>query len=983
MKTKMAGLNEVLRTFALQKMQELKEKQGTEDTTEDMINQSNKNGVQEETTENKETKGKPEDEAQINEQTDHTPSQETVESENKQMKPSEKESDINETETDAKVKEPNQKKADVTSKDSKDKKITIKLFTKTIETEVPKEKKEDAAEEKEEDDDDEGSSSDDSENEDETEMKDGKPWRKVYEEGELSPSSESDDEEGDGEIKSNKEDDKDSDSSGEIKDENTKKSKKHKKHKHKKHKHKEKVKDKESPKDKDKHKDKRKKEKKKDKDKKEHKDKNKKKSKSKDKEDAGDKEDGAEAVNLETEKKHKNDKKHKSKHKDKGDEKDEKSKSSSKRKHKSRSRSQSPSVYKSSSHKKRRHSSRSRSKSPRDHRHKSNSRERDYYGKRTYDIHYSNRDLKHRRRSRSRSPHKVDEFRIDKAKLLEIAKANAYAKMQSGEFPPYMKLTPKSTVTRVDKKEGRSVAELTAVCKEISSKQKDYSDSDDSPVNRPVGSDEENDEPFIRHPFKVREAPLGIVMNIKNAVQKPIQDKEMLRLTFPVSSGSQHRKKEDELGLNPYGDWIAVEKKPKMMDPVAKPTTKIIPLPGITTMTSAEATVAAVGATLTATETSMQPDVAAVVAPPAVAPDAAVAAAAMPPPLTTNVPTAVAAIPAAAIPAATPVVTAPVIPMPQAPLTFAGIIAGALPSTSAIAAASAIPAAAAAAEYAAVTAAAAVQRAAEVHVAAHAAQLPVPIGVAAVPPVQPKKVEPVFEEVPIQKVDIAAMVSARLKAARRLESNPNDVEALSVMHKAQTQIRNWTMCKQKPGMFTGDTGLRTLRPEQLANSDPRAQAWAKKDMFHNQTPLKGGVGAMLMAKMGWKQGEGLGKNNEGVLEPLALDVKTDRKGLVAEDEQRRKKNQVPKAIFKDLSGKHPVSALMEICNKRKWAPPSFDLVQDKGPAHKKSFIFKVRINNEEYQPSVSCPNKKQAKAQAAAAALQKMGLIPADSCVSL
>ena len=75
----------------------------------------------------------------------------------------------------------------------------------------------------------------------------------------------------------------------------------------------------------------------------------------------------------------------------------------------------------------------------------------------------------------------------------------------------------------------------------------------------------------------------------------------MLRLTFPVSSGSQHRKKEDELGLNPYGDWIAVEKKPKMMDPVAKPTTKIIPIPGITTMTSAEATVAAVGATLTAT----------------------------------------------------------------------------------------------------------------------------------------------------------------------------------------------------------------------------------------------------------------------------------------------------------------------------------------------------------------------------------------------
>ena len=72
--------------------------------------------------------------------------------------------------------------------------------------------------------------------------------------------------------------------------------------------------------------------------------------------------------------------------------------------------------------------------------------------------------------------------------------------------------------------EGRSVAELTAVCKEISSKQKDYSDSDDSPVNRPVGSDEENDEPFIRHPFKVREAPLGIVMNIKVRKHVPLVD---------------------------------------------------------------------------------------------------------------------------------------------------------------------------------------------------------------------------------------------------------------------------------------------------------------------------------------------------------------------------------------------------------------------------------------------------------------------------
>ena len=49
-------------------------------------------------------------------------------------------------------------------------------------------------------------------------------------------------------------------------------------------------------------------------------------------------------------------------------------------------------------------------------------------------------------------------------------------------------------------------------------------------------------------------------------------------------------------------------------------------------------------------------------------------------------------------------------------------------------------------------------------------------------------------------------------------------------------------------------------------------------MFHNLVPTRGGVGMALMQKMGWKQGEGLGANNQGVLEPLALDVKTDRKG---------------------------------------------------------------------------------------------------------
>ena len=42
------------------------------------------------------------------------------------------------------------------------------------------------------------------------------------------------------------------------------------------------------------------------------------------------------------------------------------------------------------------------------------------------------------------------------------------------------------------------------------------------------------------------------------------------------------------------------------------------------------------------------------------------------------------------------------------------------------------------------------------------------------------------------------------------------------------QIKNWTLAKQKPGMFTGSTGIKLLRPEELANSNPTKQAWAKK-----------------------------------------------------------------------------------------------------------------------------------------------------------
>lgn len=49
-------------------------------------------------------------------------------------------------------------------------------------------------------------------------------------------------------------------------------------------------------------------------------------------------------------------------------------------------------------------------------------------------------------------------------------------------------------------------------------------------------------------------------------------------------------------------------------------------------------------------------------------------------------------------------------------------------------------------------------------------------------------------------------------------------------------------------------------------------------------PVSGGMGMHLLQKMGWRPGEGLGKEKNGSLQPLLLEVKLDKKGLLAHEE---------------------------------------------------------------------------------------------------
>jgi len=44
-----------------------------------------------------------------------------------------------------------------------------------------------------------------------------------------------------------------------------------------------------------------------------------------------------------------------------------------------------------------------------------------------------------------------------------------------------------------------------------------------------------------------------------------------------------------------------------------------------------------------------------------------------------------------------------------------------------------------------------------------------------------------------------------------------------------------------------------------------------------------------------------------------------------------------------LLAMHPVAALMEFCNRRRLMHPIYELVEDDGPAHRKTFRYKVFV----------------------------------------
>ncbi|KAM7360904.1 son RNA binding protein isoform 2-T2 [Cochliomyia hominivorax] len=562
----------------------------------------------------------------------------------------------------------------------------------------------------------------------------------------------------------------------------------------------------------------------------------------------------------------------------------------------------------------------------------SKDRYRDRDRDRDRDNNYRNRGFSrryHSRYSRSRSRSRSHDLGIDKKRLLEIARKNAISMFKRGNLPgcDNMSQEIKDKVLLKMRYGARTVEDLTEFCKKISNGKNlsDLSSDEDSDV------DKAGNTKAFHHPFQLKERE-PIVMHIRNS--KPIvpvaakteEQTKAITMQFPVSSGQQHRMTEH---------WVPVETKDNL--------TPLPVLPAAlqsTTIFKSNLPKNALGKPLPMAEEQE----------PAFKP--------VPPPINNDAPVDTPAVlPTVETSVAAPV-SAAVPPIPVAP----PLMPTNIPPPS-IAVSNTVPI---------------------VNATSSPTVAPTPAFVPDVP-VPSTNNTSIFPQTNCANLDVSSIISKRLNAMRRLQENPMDPEALKMMYNSQKEMSTWASSKHLPGQFTGSTGVNVLKPNEL-NSGP--QVWARRDQLTSTKPVTGGMGMHLLQKMGWKPGEGLGREKNGSLQPLLLDVKLDKRGLVARDDSLRKAMlpkrrgvgglvvQSPQIVQQNLEEKHPVCLLNELTSKRKWTPPLYTLVHENGPSHSKMFLFSVQVNGQTFTPDKACNTKKEAKMIAARHCLQQIGILP-------
>ena len=169
----------------------------------------------------------------------------------------------------------------------------------------------------------------------------------------------------------------------------------------------------------------------------------------------------------------------------------------------------------------------------------------------------------HRSSSVMSSSSRCSVERIDRQKLLEIAKINLIKMIEKGDLPKGTDINTLKLKHLREMTTQKSVQQWTEFCRAISALD---SAADDTDLDTDFDNDSDNDDiksvasdqPFsIRHPFKLTEKK-DIQIRVRNFPQLPSRSaKELaieLREQFPVSSGDRHRRKELE--------WTDVEAMP-------------------------------------------------------------------------------------------------------------------------------------------------------------------------------------------------------------------------------------------------------------------------------------------------------------------------------------------------------------------------------------------------------------------------------------
>lgn len=97
--------------------------------------------------------------------------------------------------------------------------------------------------------------------------------------------------------------------------------------------------------------------------------------------------------------------------------------------------------------------------------------------------------------------------------------------------------------------------------------------------------------------------------------------------------------------------------------------------------------------------------------------------------------------------------------------------------------------------------------------------------------------------------------------------------------------------------------VRTSRLQgSVSKNGPKPRPAGKRDVFADFAPVKG-IGLKMLEKMGWNQGQGLGKTGSGIKEPIQVSANYSRKGLLSREEEEEEEKAFREREMAKASGK--------------------------------------------------------------------------------